>query len=156
MCRIHVGGLVVQQDMDEAIYGALKVRMTGIIVTIIAIILAGLIGMLVAGVLTKPIKSLLSATRKMADGDFTIQVDVTTKDEFGQLSQSFNTMINNLQHLIRQVINTAEQVAASSQQLSATSSEAERAVIQISATVTESAQGAQKQTEEVAETGYYC
>jgi methyl-accepting chemotaxis protein len=61
-------------------------------------------------------------------------------------------MVDNLQNLIRGVMTTADSSAASAQELSATSVEAERAINQIAATITDFAQGAHSQTEEIEKT----
>ena len=44
------------------------------------------------GVIMKPLKRLQKASHDMAHGDYTTRVKVTSKDEIGQLSQTFNEM----------------------------------------------------------------
>ncbi|MDR3560833.1 MAG: methyl-accepting chemotaxis protein [Negativicutes bacterium] len=145
-------GIIAQQDMDEAVAGATKVRLAGIGFTLVAIVLAIAVGLLAASVLTKPLLELVAVATKLSEGDLTAKAKVTSKDELGQLANTFNSMIDHLRELIRAVANTADQVAASSQQLSATSNEAEQAINQIATTMTESADGAYQQTEEVKKT----
>ena len=145
-------GVVVQQPMDEALAGASRVRTTGIAFTLIAVLIAAAIGVFVAGVITRPIAELVGVTRKLAEGDLTAKARVTTNDEMGQLGLAFNTMAEHLQRLIRGVIRNSEQVAASSQELSATASEAEKATNQVAVTMTDFAQGSQKQLEEIEKT----
>jgi methyl-accepting chemotaxis protein len=145
-------GVVAQQPLDEAMAGVVKIRNTGIAFTIGGILLAALAGLFAAGFLTRPIREMVAATDRLAAGDLTVKVNVTARDELGQLAQAFNAMVDNLQNLIRGVMNTADQVAASAQELSATSVEAERAINQIAATITDFAQGAHSQTEEIEKT----
>lgn len=145
-------GLIVQQNMDEAMSASNKVKYTGIIVTLLAILAAGFVGFLAAGRISRPIQELVAVTSKIANGDLTAHAAATSNDEIGQLASSFNSMITNLKNLIRQVMNNAEQVAASAQELSATSTEAERAITQISSAANEFAEGSQRQTEEVSKT----
>ena len=145
-------GVVVQQPMDEAMAGASKVRITGIIFTLIAVLLAVLVGFFMAGVITRPVGELVDVTRKLAEGDLTAKASVTTQDEMGQLALAFNTMAKDLQQLIRGVIQNADQVAASSQELSSTANEAERATNQVAVTMTDFAQGSQRQVEETERT----
>lgn len=145
-------GVIAQQPLDEAMAGVAKIRNTGIAFTIGGILLAALAGIFAAGFLTRPIREMVAATDRLASGDLTVKVNVTARDELGQLAQAFNTMVDNLQSLIRGVMNTADQVAASAQELSATSVEAERAINQIAATITDFAQGAHSQTEEIEKT----
>lgn len=44
-----------------------------------------------------PLEKLHSGTRRVADGDFGVQVSVESKDEFGELAGSFNTMACSLE-----------------------------------------------------------
>ncbi|MDT8900995.1 methyl-accepting chemotaxis protein [Anaeroselena agilis] len=145
-------GVIAQQPLDEAMAGVVKIRNTGIAFTLGGILLAALAGLFAAGFLTRPIREMVAATDRLAAGDLTVKVNVTARDELGQLAQAFNTMVDNLQNLIRGVMNTADQVAASAQELSATSVQAERAINQIAASVTDFAQGAHNQTEEIEKT----
>ncbi|MDU2064308.1 MAG: methyl-accepting chemotaxis protein [Sporomusaceae bacterium] len=145
-------GVITQQSMSEAMAGANKIRWTGIIITIIAVLAAVLVGVVAAGILIKPVRELVAATTKISEGDLTVKAKVMTTDELGQLALTFNTMVDNLQELIKKIVGTAEQVAASSEELSATSNEAERSVSQIAKTLTDFAAGSHKQAEEMNET----
>ncbi len=49
--------------------------------------------------LTKPLKSMSEAAKAMAKGDFSKRVPVTSDDEIGELSASFNMMTNSLSRL---------------------------------------------------------
>ncbi len=57
-----------------------------------AIIIALLLGAALARSLTRPIRALTAATRKMADGELAQEVPVRSRDELGELSASFNQM----------------------------------------------------------------
>ncbi|MFM7266579.1 MAG: adenylate/guanylate cyclase domain-containing protein, partial [Cyanobium sp.] len=45
----------------------------------------------------RPIRHLLDATRKISAGDYSLQIPVTTDDEFGDLATAFNTMSETLE-----------------------------------------------------------
>ncbi len=55
----------------------------------------GLAGIVTAG-LIKPLKELVSATRKVEQGQLNAQVQITTRDEIGTLANSFNHMVREL------------------------------------------------------------
>lgn len=57
-----------------------------------AAILALVIGVLLARTLTRPLRALTEATEKMAGGELNQQVTVNSKDEIGELADSFNRM----------------------------------------------------------------
>lgn len=145
-------GVVVQQPLQEAMTGANKVITTGILFTLFGILLAVLAGFFLAGIITKPMGQLVNVTQKLAEGDLTVTASVSTHDEMGRLALSFNTMAENLRELIRAVIQHADQVAASSEELSATANEAERATNQVAVTMSNFAQGSQKQVLEIEST----
>ncbi len=60
--------------------------------------------------LQKQIKELLRIVSAAADGDFTVNANVTA-DTLGALADSFNLMVSDLSHLIRDVKKSAEQVS---------------------------------------------
>jgi signal transduction histidine kinase len=57
-----------------------------------AALLALIVGFLLARTLTRPLRALTDATEKMADGELNQQVTVNSKDEIGELADSFNRM----------------------------------------------------------------
>jgi len=56
------------------------------------ILLALFLGILLSRSIARPIRELTSATHKMAEGNLGQQVTVRSKDEIGELAQSFNQM----------------------------------------------------------------
>jgi signal transduction histidine kinase len=59
---------------------------------IAAALLALIVGVLLARTLTRPLRALIEATEKMAGGELNQQVTVNSKDEIGELAESFNRM----------------------------------------------------------------
>ncbi|GIV63846.1 MAG: two-component sensor histidine kinase [Bellilinea sp.] len=57
-----------------------------------ALMIALVIGIALARMLTRPIKDLTSAARRMAEGELEQQVVVRSQDEIGELAQAFNRM----------------------------------------------------------------
>ena len=57
-----------------------------------AALLALIVGFLLARTLTRPLRALTLATEKMAGGDLNQQVTITSRDEIGELAESFNKM----------------------------------------------------------------
>ncbi len=106
---------------------------------------------------TKPLKNIVSAIRRIAAGDLTRRVDLKADDELGALALSFNDMTDGLSHLSSKIRHMGEQTAVASdeitsaieQQVSA-SAEQSAAVTETSATIEELA-GTAKQIAETAE-----
>ncbi len=91
-----VGFVVLKRDTFRQQPGELAFlqRMTrALIIGSIAVISIALIsGLFLARSLTRPLQQLTEATRKVAAGDLGVTVDLESKDELGELAQSFNVM----------------------------------------------------------------
>jgi methyl-accepting chemotaxis protein len=87
-----------------------------IAVGISAIIVALLLGMLAASrIVIKPISGMKEAAEKIASGDLTYQLQITSKDELSSLGNAINAMAGNLKEMfikIRDVTNNLSQVTA--------------------------------------------
>jgi signal transduction histidine kinase len=71
-----------------------------------AVAVSLLLGIILSGTFSRPIRELTTATRAIADGDLSQQVPVRSRDELGQLADSFNRMTTKLArslHLRRQM-----------------------------------------------------
>lgn len=61
-----------------------------------ALLLALTLGLLLSRYLTRPIREMTAATRAIADGNLAQAVPVRSRDELGELAESFNRMNKNL------------------------------------------------------------
>ena len=119
------------------------------------------------------LSELAIALDKIANGDLTYPVtpvttpiEVTSTDELGRLSATFNAMLGKVQHsiagytamreqlsaVIAEVAEGAASVASASQEMASTSEEAGRAIGEIASAVSDVAQGAERQVRMVEST----
>ena len=63
---------------------------------IIAVAVALLLDLLLTRQITRPIRALITGARNISKGDLSYRVKVSSKDEFGELAESFNTMASSL------------------------------------------------------------
>jgi len=75
----------------------LKLKVFGIVIFITFLSLLG--AFLFSRNLSYPLKELVSASKKLADGDFSARVSFKRKDEIGKLAESFNEMSEELKRL---------------------------------------------------------
>lgn len=61
-----------------------------------SVIIALVIAFFLSRRILRPIEALTSAVREMEDGNFSQQVNVSSKDEIGELARAFNSMAGNL------------------------------------------------------------
>nr|MBU6863969.1 HAMP domain-containing protein [Streptococcus oralis] len=65
------------------------------------------------------LKQLVISSKKISEGDLTESITVHSKDEIGQLGESYNEMAASLQNVISNINTSAGHVAASSEELTA-------------------------------------
>lgn len=87
------------RDLNSAIY---------LVVVLCTVGIAAVIALLVYA-MARPIKRLSGAMSQVQEGDFTVRVPNKRKDEIGELTDSFNYMVDKINTLIRQVYQ--EQIA---------------------------------------------
>lgn len=82
----------------------------------------------------KPLKEFMNAADSISQGDLTTKIDISSKDELGQLAEYFGKMTSNLRHLTGKVQKVSLKVLNTSQDLSASSEEIKASSDQISST----------------------
>ena len=81
------------RDVD-AVLGDLRGRWAWS--TAIALTLSGILGLILARAITRPLRRLTTAANAVAQGRFDEQVPVSSQDELGRLSRTFNDMVSRL------------------------------------------------------------
>ncbi len=96
--KIDVGGLnvVTRISVSAAYLTARQLLSDLVIVGLIIVFIAAISGVVVSRKFTAPLETLSAAVRKVAKGDFDVNVDIQSRDEIGQLSTSFNDMADEL------------------------------------------------------------
>lgn len=77
--------------------GSQKARTYSLIFAIQAALIGAVLAFYLSQLLVKPIQHLVRGTKKVADGDFTQRVRVRSRDEIGELAESFNRMVISLE-----------------------------------------------------------
>ncbi|MEM1330802.1 MAG: methyl-accepting chemotaxis protein [Planctomycetota bacterium] len=95
-------------------------------VSIVGIAISVVASLIILRSVMKPLKSVLACLPKIADGDLTARVDLSTRDEFGELSAVFDRCIGTLQDTISDVSGSTNRLAAASTQIAATAEELAR------------------------------
>lgn len=90
-------------SIDEFTEQANQIGFFILISTLIMCILTILLGAVISGRISKPIKELTGLMKKAGEGMLNVKAKVYSKDEIGQLSQSFNSMIENQRSIVNAV-----------------------------------------------------
>lgn len=116
-----------------------------IVVLVVALLLGAIIVYFITRSIVKPLNTLNQAALKISHGDLTERISISSQDEFGELSNSFNDMSDHLQKVIHEVEVSAEQVAASSEELTASAEQTSDASEHVSEGIQQVASGAEAQ-----------
>jgi methyl-accepting chemotaxis protein len=124
-----------------------------ILLTTFSIIgLVGLISVIVSVVfsssIAKNIRKLKEVFEKASNGDFTVSITASTKDEFRDLASSFNIMIKNVSILMGSVIDSSEKVLETSSNLANMSSEVTLSIGEVAKAIEEVSRGAVDQAQD--------
>jgi len=85
-------GVALQLPMREATQSYRNIRNILLLITSIALLLAISGSFWLANTVTRPVHNLVAAARRMREGVYTEPIDVSSKDELGELAGSFNAM----------------------------------------------------------------
>lgn len=91
-----------------------------IIVCIMALLLSMTLSLIIVHSVAKPIKSVVDRLKDIAqgEGDLTMRLEVKSRDELGELARWFNTFIDKLQGIIKDIAANAKTLTTSSNGLS--------------------------------------
>jgi methyl-accepting chemotaxis protein len=109
---------------EENVNGSVSTANTQIWITIIvSLIIAGGIAFVTVRAITVPLAKVNKLLNIAASGNLTHKLDQTSHDEFGELAENCNNLIDSLTGLISGIRNRAEQLAAASEETSAVTTE---------------------------------
>ncbi|PTQ03699.1 methyl-accepting chemotaxis protein [Vibrio sp. ZF 223] len=100
-----IGSGILVADIQEAFYAlAIKEGM-------VAVVLSGLLfamGYAISNNILVPLNKLIDNTHKIADGDLRVRMNMTRKDELGDMSHQIDTMLDKLQTTLRTANESAD------------------------------------------------
>ena len=176
--KTYVGEAVVVGVRNQTIYEPIKDKQGNIIGMTFIGVPSSLIDLLVSGLSTKimifiiiellisalliwvivgrslqRLYHIVKAADRIAQGDLSLEaLNSNTKDEFGRLSSSFNTMTVNLRELVQHVAESSGQVAESSREMLIITEQSAEASAQIAVSIERVAIGSANQVNSLAET----
>ena len=99
----------------------------------------------------KPLNDFINVADRVAEGDLTTDINVSSNDELGQLAVYFRKMTSNLRNITGKVQEVSIKVANTAQELSASSEEMKTSSDQISSTTQDIATGVSSQASKMSE-----
>lgn len=143
-----VGAVYEEKNIDSI---ADQLRNSMVLIALATLVLFFIVLTFMISRMVQPFGKLKEMMNSVSNGDLTVRSDIRSQDEIGELSNHFNSMIDNMNAIIQVVNETATNVRASSESLSAVAEETNASSEEVALAVSEIAQGA-AQSAEAAET----
>ena len=112
--------LIAEIDVSEALQAVERMKLLTGLIAFIGVIVILFVGYLISSSITKRISYIVIRLKDIAqgEGDLTSRLEVTNKDEIGELAKWFNLFIEKLQTMIQQIAKNADDLDTSSSELS--------------------------------------
>jgi len=134
--------IVVETPVSTAMSSTYRLLNLSVFMFIVTAIIIGLLGLYLSKQFTNPLVELASIIKTIAMGDLKdFEVKINSKDEIGELYNSLKIMTQNLRKLVGNIQTVASSLASHSLQLSTITEESTRSLTQVTATISEMAQG---------------
>ena len=102
-------GVIAIQDEAAALVSVSEMRTQTLFISLLAAVLALLIGFYFAEKLTRPVRELAAGAQRIAAGDFSQRVKVLGRTELGELGASFNQMTDRIESFVGDLQRSAEE-----------------------------------------------
>ncbi|WP_315004645.1 methyl-accepting chemotaxis protein [uncultured Selenomonas sp.] len=153
---------LITKDRDRCIAGAREANDNGtavyenvitttIIVAVIVILLTCVCGFLLLRTISSSVDMVLTNLRKIAQGDLRIHLSTDSGDEFAQMADETNKMLENIRNMTKTIQKTAESVADASGTLTNTAEQSAHATQSVAQSITEVAEASHGQMDSVSE-----
>ncbi len=118
--RTSLGGLtIVTRISASAAYLTARQLLDDLmLVSLIIVLIAAVFGVVVSRQITRPLERLSNAVKKIAKGDFDVNIAIKSSDEIGVLSNSFNNMAGELKER-ESSLKTAQEALVQSEKMAA-------------------------------------
>jgi len=117
---------------------------TILILTILGFTIAMMLGMYMSKHINAPLNKIKDYAERLAKYNFSTPIIITRKDEFGQTGVSLNKAQENVNILVKEIMENSQDISASSEELSATAEELASKAVSIDEAINKIAAGMQE------------
>lgn len=110
--------LVGAIPVDVLVQDAGQIFNLSLLMSLIAMVLAILIGIMIMRMFARPLVSLMGLMREGANGNMKVRANFKSKDEIGRLGRSFDIMMEEITGLVKQTNQSAREVLETANELS--------------------------------------
>lgn len=148
--------LVAELDEKEVTNDTNSIITSTVLIILIISLIATFLALILSRSIAQNIKNLKDVFEKASNGDLTVSIKASTKDEFMDLTYSFNTMMLKLSELMnsitkssREVLETSSNLASMSEEVTASIGEVAKAIEEVSEDATNQSENAQSGVSEM-------
>ncbi|AMN46375.1 histidine kinase [Steroidobacter denitrificans] len=134
---VDMQGELMQADSDSVAAVYVQSRKIVLLLSGVAAVLALLAAVWVTRSITRPLTDAAQVAKRMADGDLTMRIQSTSKDEAGLLLAAMGVMVDKLSQVIGEVRSASDHLSAASEEVSATAQSLSQSATEQSASVEE-------------------
>jgi HD-GYP domain-containing protein (c-di-GMP phosphodiesterase class II) len=102
-------GAIVQAEEEAVFLSAREIVKDSVFIAVLASVLSVVLAVVFAGRLSQPIGKLAEGARRLASGDFSQNIDVTSGNEIGEFAETFNFMVSEIRRFIERLRKAAEE-----------------------------------------------
>jgi HD-GYP domain-containing protein (c-di-GMP phosphodiesterase class II) len=102
-------GVIAIQDEAAALASVSDMRWQTLWISLIAALVTVIIGIFFASKLTHPVRELACGAHRIASGDFSKRIEITSRTELGDLGNSFNVMTDQVERFIVDLQHSAQE-----------------------------------------------
>lgn len=95
----QLSGIFMCRSMPEIKVSLNEMYRAGVFCLLLAFLLTALVSLVTSRKMTEPLMDMSRAAKEIAGGNFEKRVEITSKDEMGQLAESFNHMAESLENI---------------------------------------------------------
>ncbi len=118
---------------------------------VLGVLLGAGLGYIISRSITTPLIKAKDAAIRLSEGDLTVRIESSAKDETGQLLQAMQTMITKLSQVVADVNGGAQSLASASEEVSATAQSLSQAASQQAAGVEETSASIEQMSSSIAQ-----
>lgn len=146
-------GLAITADYKDFMATNNKIRDLAIIIALIAGLIAIIIAYLYSNyVIIKPLNKVKEAMIKAGQGDLTVQVKISSKNEIGVIADTFNTSTIQQRDMVKKFMDHALDIDGAAQEISESTTEVSTSSESISNNIMDVAENSESQTQTIYQT----
>ena len=139
--------LVATLDENELSIDTNSILVSTLTIVLVIGLIAIALSLLLSRGIAQNIKKLKDVFEKASNGDLTVSINPSTKDEFMDLANSFNFMMKNISNLMNSVTKSSKEVLETSSNLASMSEEVTASIGEVAKAIEEVSEGATNQSQ---------